>query len=138
MKVSDLDFYILYNIRLDKKKHTVPILGDSKLMFVMFVDNELPMGCLVLYKDEHSLLDSGFIKTTNARPVVYEKVEVLAEDLAYNPSEKFSVIANDISYTTFVTMDIETLSPQSVRLRYIAINLIDRIYNRMYERRFNK
>lgn len=126
MKVSDLDFYILYNIRLDKKNYTVPILGDSKLMFVMFVDNELPMGCLVLYKDEHSLLDSGFIKTTNARPVVYEKVEVLEEDLAYNPSEKFSVIANDISYTTLVT-DIETSGSQSVKLRYIVINLINRM-----------
>ena len=134
MKASDLDFYILHNIRLDKKKYTVPILGNSELMFIMFVDHELPMGCLVLYKDEHSLLDSGFIKTTNARPVVYEKVEVLAEDLVYNPSEKFSVIANDISYTTFIFVDIQTSGSQSVRLRYIAINLIDRIY----ERRFNK
>ena len=105
MKASDLDFYILHNIRLDKKKHTVPILGNSELMFIMFVDNELPMGCLVLYKDEHSLLDSGFIKTTNARPVIYEKVEVLAENLVYNPSEKFSVIANDISYITFIFVD---------------------------------
>ena len=130
MKISDLDFYILYNIRLDKKKHTVPILGDSKLMFVMFVDNELPMGCLVLYKNKHNLLNSGFIKTTNTRPVSYEKVKVLVEeDLVYNPSEKFSVIANDISYTTFVTIDIETSGPQSVRLRYIAINLIDRMYH---------